>query len=320
MTVRGVNAESVRRGNLSSILTQVHHVGSVSRANLTRTTGLNRSTIGALVGELVDRRLVVEVQPRVAKTVGRPSPVVEPHPNVVAFAVNPELDAISVAMVGLHGTVVARRRRDVDGAVSAADAVVLAAEMIGEIRSASDRDHRIAGIGIAVPGLVRAGDGLVRWAPHLGWVDAPLAELLTHATRLPAFAGNDATLGAVAERIFGTARGVDDLIYLNGGASGIGGGVIVAGRPLMGVDGYAGEFGHNRVGAGPGVGEEGDVLEGQVSRARLLAAWGRLSSTPGSWTSRYAAANTRRSRRRRGANANSSASGWHRPSTSSIRR
>jgi predicted NBD/HSP70 family sugar kinase len=119
---------------------------------------------------------------------------------------------------------------------------------------------------------VRASDGLVRWAPHLEWSDAPLRALVEVATGLPAAVGNDASLGAHAEHLFGAGRGVDDLVYLNGGASGIGGGLIVHGQLVGGTGGYAGEFGQNR----PGIASPDDrraehgVLEDEVSRARLL--------------------------------------------------
>jgi predicted NBD/HSP70 family sugar kinase len=88
--------------------------------------------------------------------------------------------------------------------------------------------------------------------------------------------GNDAALGALAEYLFGAARGAHDVVYLNGGASGIGGAVIVGGIPLGGAGGYAGEFGQNR----PGIVDAADrraadgVLEDEVSRSRLLAAVG----------------------------------------------
>ncbi len=141
--------------------------------------------------------------------------------------------------------------------------------------------RRIAGIGLAVPGLVREADGMVRWAPHLGWTDEPIAALIEEATGLPAVAANDASLGALAERLFGAGRGVDELLYLNGGASGIGGGVIADGRAIGGRGGSAGEFGQNR----PGFSDPADrrtpggTLEDEVSRERLLRAVGRESAT-----------------------------------------
>ena len=127
-----------------------------------------------------------------------------------------------------------------------------------------------------MPGLVRVADGVVRFAPHLGWTDEPIAAMLTDATGLPAFAANDASVGAMAELLFGAGRGKTDLVYLNGGASGIGGGLIAGGVPIGGAGGFAGEFGHIRVdnSAGSYDDPEAGSLESQVNRGALLAALG----------------------------------------------
>ena len=90
------------------------------------------------------------------------------------------------------------------------------------------------------------------------------------------FAGNDASLGAIAESLFGVAHNVDDVVYLNGSASGIGGGLIIGGTPLRGTSGYAGELGHtlvNSAGVRCHCGRIG-CLETEVSLARLLAVLG----------------------------------------------
>ena len=92
---RGNSNDLVRRHNLSAVLGLAHHA-AVSRSQLTRQTGLNRSTIAALVGELVELGLVVESEPDPSRQVGRPSPIVAPHPGVLAIAVNPEVDAITI--------------------------------------------------------------------------------------------------------------------------------------------------------------------------------------------------------------------------------
>lgn len=237
----GRGHESVRRHNLATVLASVHHSAGVSRSQLTAGTGLNRSTIAALVAELTTLGLVIETAAPATKRAGRPSPMVRPDRRTVAIAVNPEVDAITVAVVTLGGRVVERVRRPLDEAPSVADAVRTVAELVHEF---AGRHPEPVGIGVAVPGLVRTSDGLVRLAPHLGWIDEPLADRLSNATGLPVFAANDAGLGANAEYHFGAGRGMTDLIYLNGGASGIGGGIIANGRPLRGAGGYAGEFGH----------------------------------------------------------------------------
>ncbi|ROS25320.1 putative NBD/HSP70 family sugar kinase [Rathayibacter sp. PhB127] len=272
---RGNNLDRVRRHNLSALLRLVHRGGPRSRSQLTRLTGLNRSTIAALVGELVELGLVRELQPETLNQVGRPSPIVETDPRVVAIAVNPEIDAVTVAIVGLDAEV-RRRIRRTAAVPSAEAAAALAAGAIAELVAELPADARTVGIGVAVPGLVRDADGLVRVGPHLGWTDEPFSRMLAEATGLPVLSANDANLGALAESVLGAGREVSHLVYLNGGASGVGAGVIVGGTPLHGIDGYAGEIGHtlvNSAGVDCHCGAVG-CLETEVGRAELLRVLG----------------------------------------------
>jgi predicted NBD/HSP70 family sugar kinase len=259
-----------RRRNLAAVLQRVH-AGPATRSELTRESGLNRSTVGALVADLVARGLVVEEEPAAAGQVGRPSPVVRAGEQPVAIAVNPEVDAVAVALVRLGGHVLAVERTafpappTVDETVAAATA---AARRLLEREPA----RRPVGAGLAVPGMVSAADGVVRLAPHLGWRDVPLAARFEDALGVPVAAANDATLGARAEWLFGAGRGVDDLVYLNGGASGIGGGIVAGGVPLLGATGHAGEFGHTILSASGAVDTLGvrGTVEASISRSALL--------------------------------------------------
>ncbi|SMQ73612.1 Sugar kinase of the NBD/HSP70 family, may contain an N-terminal HTH domain [Plantibacter sp. VKM Ac-1784] len=261
----GSGLDSVRRRNLGRIVELVHQGGVQSRSALTKATGLNRSTVAALVTELASIGIVTESVPVGGQGVGRPSPLVSAGPRAVAFAANPELDAITVAAVRIGGEVVERVRREVDTTPTAAEATAIIAELVAELADRlPDEARGGGGIGLAIPGLVRDADGVVRLAPHLGWVDEPLVERLRGATGRAVFAANDASLGARAERTFGAGRGIDDLVYLNGGASGIGGGIIAGGRPVGGARGYAGEFGHTSATAA------GNALEDAVRRSELL--------------------------------------------------
>lgn len=267
-------AEGVRQRNLARVLRLVHLDGPLPRATLTETTGLNRSTIADLVGELSSQGLVQERAPDPSRRVGRPSPLVSAAADVVAIAVNPEVDAVTIAAVGLDRSISLRARVEVDRLITPADATAIVAAQLAAWKNGGLAAARIVGVGLAVPGLVRAADGLVRNAPHLRWIDEPLRDMVADVTATPTVVGNDAMLGAIAEHLFGAARGVDDVVYLNGGASGIGGGLIIGGVPVPGAGGYAGEFGQNR----PGIATASDrragdgVLEDEVSRARLLAA------------------------------------------------
>jgi predicted NBD/HSP70 family sugar kinase len=274
VSAAGDNADGVRRRNLSTVLQLVHRGVAPTRADVTTITGLNRSTVGALVAELATLGLVVEREPSATRKVGRPSPTVHLGTEPVVVAINPEVDAVTAAVVGLGARVQTRVRRELDHAPTPREAVELITELVEQLQRSTSA--RVFSIGLAVPGLVRTTDGLVRWAPHLNWREVPFAALVEEATGIPTFAGNDASLGTMAERWFGAGRGVDELVYLNGGASGIGGGVVSGGVALGGAHGYAGEFGQNR----PGVQDPTDratehgTLEDEVSRTRLLTALG----------------------------------------------
>ena len=273
----GTSNDQLRRFNLSMILTMIHHSSGCSRAELTRRTGLNRSTISALVAELVDLGMAFEGEPEdVPGRVGRPSLQVLPSPRIAAIAVSPDVDAITVGLVGLGGEVIRRIRFDTARIPTVIETVNAVKAIVDGMRGEIENNYKIVGVGVAVPGLVDTVDGRVLIAPHLGWRDSTLTGALTKALHYPVFAGNDASLGAIAESMFGAARGTSDLVYLNGSASGIGGGLIIGGSPLRGTRGYAGELGHtlvNSSGVRCHCGRIG-CLETEVSMPRLLKVLG----------------------------------------------
>ena len=264
-------SEALRRSNLSALLTLLVQDGPSSRAILARRTGRNRSTIGSLVSDLVAMGLVDELDPEPDGQVGRPSPVVALRPDVAAFAVNPEIDALRVTLVSLDGTFIDDRRRPFDHIPTAAEAVATSAELIADCRAKAP-GVRVVGVGGAIPGQVRTADGVVRIAPHLRWADEPFGESLAAAVGLPVWLANDAGLGALAEHDFGAGRGKGHLVYVNGGASGIGGGMVIGGKLLAGAHGYAGELGHARVSSAADQDSAGiaGTLEAMVTRAELL--------------------------------------------------
>ncbi|MBG6184257.1 putative NBD/HSP70 family sugar kinase [Arthrobacter sp. CAN_A214] len=268
--------ENLRTQNLSQILKMVHQHGPLPRSELTRRSGFNRSTVGALVAALSDRGLVYETDPPVAGRVGRPSPIVTANEKVAALSINPDIDAMTIGLVGLGGHVHRRIRLEAAEVPSLAEAVRMSESIRAELQPDIETMDRLLGIGIALPGLVNVAAGRVLLAPHLGWRDADLTGPFSGALGLPARAANDAALGSLAESIFGAALGVENVLYLNGSASGIGGGVIAGGAQLRGGLGYAGELGHTLVqtgGAGCHCGRQG-CLDAEVRLERLLRAGG----------------------------------------------
>jgi len=278
-TPTGVGTDELRRANLRAILQTVHTRGPTTRAVLTRQLGLNRSTIGALTGELQSLELVSEETSAVGGRSGRPSHLVVPREDNVVVAVDVGVDRIAVALVGLGGEVLHRRDRGHQRGEHDVDHVVEAiAQMVEEIlAAASDHPVRCLGVGVAVPGAVRAVDGLVRFAPNLGWVEVPFTDLLAERLDRPVATGNDADLGVLAEHVRGAAVGFTEVAYLSASV-GIGGGFLVGGRPLAGARGYAGEVGHMQVDTAGPVCRCGAVgcWETKVGENVLLRLAGRL--------------------------------------------
>lgn len=243
----GATQDEIRRHNLSTLLRAVHEMGPLSRAELTSHMGSSRSTIKHLVAELAALGLVSEERPDGAHAgAGRPSLVVRTRTDrAQVLAADVGVDRVDMALVGLGGQVVARHHAALGPIQPSPDVVVAAiSSIIDELLANPAVADRVVALGVSVPGVIRRSDGMVRFAPNLGWVDEPFGQLLTaQLGGLSIRVGNDANLGALAEHRRGVARGFDDVVFL-AGEVGVGAGVIVNRRPMLGAAGYAGEVGH----------------------------------------------------------------------------
>ena len=276
----GQRSETVRRSNLSAIVRELHVGGPASRSELVARTGLTRSAIRGLIGELVAADLVTEERAEPHGTPGRPSPVVRLNPaGGVVLALEIAIDTLAAAVVGFGGVVLERARVDrPSGHTSVATISADLAELAAALRAHRPADEPLLGVGVAVVGVVRRSDGFVSMAPNLGWRDVPLGEWLARALDVPVpiAVANDADLGALVEHRRGAAIGSDHVLYISG-EYGVGGGVIVDGLPLTGVAGYGGEVGHMPINPNGTACRCGSVgcWETEVGEAALLRLAGR---------------------------------------------
>jgi predicted NBD/HSP70 family sugar kinase len=271
----GPTQEEIRRHNLGVLLRYVHVRGPTSRAELTATLGLNRSTIGALTADLAAAGLVREELPRDHGRTGRPSLVVRPeHDRVYAYAFSVEVDRITAARVGLGGVVLDRW----EAPRPAGDAAVVdpLAEFVRRTELSVATDTMCVGSGVALSPIVRNGQiRLADTAPLEAALVAGLAEALADTRKAgpPVAVRNVADLAALAEHIRGVAVGCDNVVYLHGDA-GIGGGIIAGGRAMTGHGGRGGEVGHmvvNPQGRECGCGSQG-CWETEIGEYALLRA------------------------------------------------
>lgn len=233
--------------NLGALLRHVHLSGSVSRTVLGERMGFNRSTIKALTADLAAVGLVREEPPADPGRPGRPSLVVRPVPGrayVLAFDV--AVDRLVAARVDLGGGIGERYEAARPRAGPDLEMVVDVLARFGRrLHESAPVGAACVGVGASYCGMIRPGDGMVRYGPDLGWVDQAFGVELGRrlGLGLPVAVGNEAHLGAQAELQRGAGIGLRNLIYLHGDV-GVGGGIIVGGSLLAGDGGYGCEVGH----------------------------------------------------------------------------
>lgn len=243
-TSTGFSSDVLRQRNLSAVLRLVTRRGPVSRADLARETGLNRSTIGALVAELTSFGFVGETYPTVSQGLGRPSAMVAVDDRVVAVAVHVRHDHVTVATVGLGGHVRQSITLPHSKPPAAREAVETVAAVVAGLRQGVDGGGRVVGVGVGIPGSVRQHDGRVEASASLGWSDEPFAVPLAEATGLPVLAAGSSQLAVLAEREHGDHGEEDDVLFLTSDGRETSGGIIAGGRPLRGEHGFAADLGH----------------------------------------------------------------------------
>jgi len=140
----------------------------------------------------------------------------------------------------VHGE---RRRTARDDAEALVDGIVaLAGDLAAEGRRRFGADG-VAGIGLAVPGLVDETRGVALRAVNLPWRDLALAAVVGARLGLPALLSHDVRAAAAAEAALGAGRASDDFLFVAIG-TGIGAAIVHGGRPFLGAHGRAGELGH----------------------------------------------------------------------------
>ena len=220
----------------------------ISRADLARRSGLSRSTVSAIVNDLLGTGLVEETGAGISS--GGRRPIMLEFQDQSSFIVGIELGAthVSCVLTDLHCKV--RASWSAPAPVRNEPEAALEKMMLG-VRSVLEADgvglSRVLGIGVAVPSPVDSehpGELLPLVAPK--WKGYNIATLLKESFGRPVFIDNDANLGALAELWWGAGCSAGDLAFIKV-ATGIGAGLTINARIFRGTSGIAGEIGHTSI-------------------------------------------------------------------------
>ncbi|MGP9020125.1 ROK family protein [Streptomyces sp. BR1] len=191
---------------------------------------------------------------------------------------------MKAALIGVDGSLLHEARRPT-GRERGADAVVEGIlDFAAELRAYGERHlgESALAAGVAVPGIVDAGNGIAVYAANLGWHDVPMRRLLSERLDgIPVALGHDVRTGGLAEGRIGAGKGADRFLFIPLG-TGIAGAIGIDGRIEPGAHGYAGEIGHIVVRPGGircGCGQRG-CLERLASASAVTQAWAEASGDP----------------------------------------
>ncbi len=249
----GSNLPAVGGYNQAVILDAVRRsADGVSRVEVAASTGLSAQTVTNIVRRLIDDGLIVEAGTR-GSGVGKPRTILRLQPHG-RFALGVHLDpsVIMVVLLDLAGSVVAHRAIPTPPSATAARTlgrIVRTASAL--VDSVGVDASRILGVGIAAPGPVDVGAGVVLDPPLLpGWRNVPVRDELARRLALPVLLEKDVTAAAAAELWMDAAGERGDMVFFYYG-TGVGAGIVVHGEVLRGVSNNAGDIGSMVVGGGP---------------------------------------------------------------------
>ncbi|MGW6687143.1 ROK family transcriptional regulator [Streptomyces sp. NPDC054961] len=234
---------SLHRANLERVVRAVRLAGSLTQAEIARTTGLSAATVSNIVRELKEAG-TVEVTDTSAG--GRRARSVSLSGDAgIVIGVDFGHTHLRVAVGNLAHQVLAEESEPLDVDASWVEGFDRAEALVGRLIAGIDVGlDKVIGVGLGVPGPIDVESGTLGSTAILpGWAGINPRQELSRRLGVPVYVDNDANLGALGELVWGSGRGVKDLAYIKV-ASGVGAGLVINGQIYRGPGGTAGEIGH----------------------------------------------------------------------------
>jgi predicted NBD/HSP70 family sugar kinase/biotin operon repressor len=218
--------------------------GPLARADLADRLGLARSSITAIVGELLDEGTLVELASRVEGPGyrGRPRTLLDCNPQAQrVLGIQMDGRRARVIVADATGNVSHEGQTPTDGRNPAS--VIRSITRIAKQLIDDSTGGPVAAAGVCIPGFVDGPTGVVVESPELGWAKVELGRSISRALGIPTAVQDTTHAMTLAEAIAGEARAARSAVVLDYGGR-IGVGLIIDGRPYAGGTGIAGAIGH----------------------------------------------------------------------------
>lgn len=233
------SSETARDINRRIVLNLIRNRQPISRADVARSSGLQRSTVSLITEELIADEWVIE-GPTGRLPRGRRPTFLQLNGQRLVICVDIRPSGIALGIGDVNGTFTP------EGVIATpSDPAVAVKELVARIRSIIKARPKAAfeGIGVSLPGRIDLSTNQLVFAPNLRWPIVDLRTPLEKATGLTVELENAANACALAEMWFGQPGQIRDMVVVTV-SEGIGAGVIAQGQLITGRRGMAGEFGH----------------------------------------------------------------------------
>jgi predicted NBD/HSP70 family sugar kinase len=238
---RVATSETARDINRRIVLNLIRKHQPVSRADLSRHSGLQRSTVSAIAGELISERWVTE---GAVSDLPRGRKPVFLHLNsqrAGIFGINVRPYITNMALANLDGRFLVQETMPTPS--TPGEFIEKISQRIRDLMKLHP-EMAYEGVGLSLPGRVDSATQRFVFAPNLGWEQEDLKQQIETATGLTVELENEANACALSEFWFGRhSDGVRNLIAV-AVSEGIGIGMVLNGQLVRGTSGLAGEFGH----------------------------------------------------------------------------
>lgn len=236
----------IKELNTSIILKTIRNNNSISRADISKLTGLTPATVTNITSELLSYKLISET--KLGKSNGGRKPV------LLSFCYN-EYNTIGVViakhriiatLTDLNANIIKQQLINIDSDISPNTAMN---HIITSIKNlTSNNKKKLLGIGVSIEGLVDEKKGICVFSNNFGWENVEIKKILSETFSIPVYVDNDVKALALGENFFGSAKTINDFILLYVGY-GIGLCIVNNGQIYRGSSNYASEFGHTIIDA-----------------------------------------------------------------------
>ena len=243
MRQTGSRQQNIKEKNRALVLRAVLNGGLRSRAEIARSLGLTKTTLTNIVSELIEAEILTESEPIPTGTGGRKSIGLSLSPKApLLCGILVQRGCLRVILSDLRGEIQTDCAWRFHGLISPALFREKLAALCRECLAGTEKPVLAAGISCAGP--VNTAEGT--FCPHRFFTEPaffPIRRFAEEQTGLRCFLLNDATAGAIAEKLFGKGREEDNFIYISTW-NGIGAGFYLENRLYCGETGQSGELGH----------------------------------------------------------------------------